>query len=106
MSGAMDEELRAFLGEQFGALRRELSERFADVHQRIVEVRREIGVVIERQQDEIRLIAEGHVMLRDRIDAGIVHGERLEPGDPPVQLRVRKLHHGAGFPVLGRVLTP
>ena len=71
----MDEELRAFLTQRFDAI----EERFTGVDQRFIDLRRELteridavhrelGVVIERQQDQIRLIAEGRSFLAARIE--------------------------------------
>lgn len=81
----MDEELRIFLTEQFGALRREIDQRFDGVDQRFAgidqqfaelrreldgrfaEIRRHFDVIGEGLRADIRLVAEGHALLREEL---------------------------------------
>lgn len=70
--------LEGATGERFSAVDRRfdavdqrlaaIDHRFAAIDRRTDEVRRELGVVVEGQRDQIRLIAEGHSLLVGRID--------------------------------------
>lgn len=62
----MDEPLREFLTERFSGLERQL----AEARQEGEEARRQAGIAAEALRDDIRLIAEGHSMLREMIQEG------------------------------------
>src|SRR2546422_4736560 len=67
----MEQELVQYLDGRFNGLAGELDRRFNEVNERIEEVKRHSGVLVEGLRHELHLVAEGltmHIEVRHRED--------------------------------------
>src|SRR2546422_6794371 len=77
----MDQELVQYLDERFNGLVTGLDRRFDEVNDRIEEVKRHSGVLVEGLRHELQLVAEGlitHINVRHAEDRSEEHTSELQ----------------------------
>src|SRR5438309_11769363 len=84
----MEQELVQYLDGRFNGLAGELDRRFNEVNERIEEVKRHTGVLVEGLRHELHLVAEGlitHIDVRHAEDRAYVD-QRLQENNSLIRL--------------------